>query len=261
MVGKNLPSVRVGGFNTVVADRSELAAAMVEDCLRARDEQDAWLPRLVFSSNGQGIALAMTDAGFRGAMGAADVIHADGMPVVMASRLTSTPIKQRSATTDFFHDAAAAAESSGLRFFILGAKEEQNFAAVEAMKSMYPGLIIAGRHHGYFDQSDDERICSLIRESKADVLWLALGKPRQEYWAVRNRGNLRGVGWVKTCGGLYAFLAGDVPRAPRWMQSLGLEWLFRLRDDPLRLAGRYLWTNPIAAFALLTRTGSAGRRE
>src|SRR5690606_21532896 len=102
--------------------------------------------------------------------------------------------------------------------------------------------------------SDNDRICAEIRTAKPDVLWVALGKPRQEFWCRENREQLRGIGWIKTCGGLYAFLAGDVPRAPLWMQKAGLEWLFRTFDDPGRLIWRYFATNPYAFFRLLTKT-------
>lgn len=246
--------VRVGGLTTASVTREQLAECMVDDCLAARENPETWLPKVVLSSNGQGIALAGKDAEFAAVMDQADIIHADGMPVVFASRITQHPLPERIATTDFFHDAARAAEKHGLRFFVLGAKEGQNRAAVAAIKRMYPNVEIVGRRDGYFDASQDEAVCKEIRESKADVLWVALGKPRQEYWAIRNRANLLGVGWIKTCGGLYAFLAGDAPRAPEWMHRVGLEWLYRAIREPRRLGWRYLTTNPYSLYRLLRFT-------
>lgn len=244
----------VGGFTTISCTRAQLADLMVEDCVQAREQRERSAPKLVFSSNGQGIALAGRSASFMDVMSQADVIHADGMPVVFASKRTEAPLPERIPTTDFFHDAARAAEAAGLRFFMLGATQQQNDAAVAAIHEQYPNLQIVGSHHGYFSDDEDERVCRLIRESHADVVWIALGKPRQEEWCLRNRERLRGVGWLKTCGGLYAFLTGDAPRAPRWMQNTGLEWLFRLMDDPKRLAWRYLWTNPYAFYRLARYT-------
>lgn len=243
----------VGGLPTLVATRTELARIMIEDCHRAQSEPGR-LPPLVFSSNGQGIALAGRDADFARAMAEADIIHADGMSVVFASRLTKTPLPERIVTTDFFHDAARAASAHGLSFFMLGASEAVNAAAVETITRLYPQLRIAGRHHGYFDEGEDEDICRLIRASGADVLWLGLGKPRQEFWAVRNRERLAGLGWIKTCGGLQAYLAGTEKRAPAWMQQAGLEWLFRMLADPRRLAWRYFTTNPQALIRLFRDT-------
>ncbi|MEV7648966.1 WecB/TagA/CpsF family glycosyltransferase [Arthrobacter sp. NPDC089319] len=248
------PQVLVGGFNTISCTRAELAELLLEDCIEARKQGESWLPKLVFSSNGQGVTLAGKSPEFMRMMSEADIVHADGMPVVFASKLTEAPLPERIPTTDFFHDAAQVAEPNGLRFFMLGAKDEQNAAAVAAIEKIYPGLNVVGRHHGYFTEAEDEAVCEMIRESKADVVWIALGKPRQEEWCFRNRDRLRGVGWLKTCGGLYAFLAGDVPRAPEWMQKAALEWLFRMMDDPKRLAWRYLSTNPYAFYRLVRET-------
>lgn len=249
------PVVRIGGLPTVSATRQELADAMVADCLEARRAGDRWQPRIVFSSNGQGVALAGQDPRFSEVMAQADIIHADGMPVVFASRRTSHPLPERIATTDFFHDAARAAEAHGLRFYMLGAQDDQNMRAVEAIRRLYPKVEVVGRRDGYFAPDEDEAVCREIRRTNPDVLWIALGKPRQEYWAVRNRNRLAGIGWIKTCGGLYSFLAGDAPRAPDWMQKLGLEWLYRTSHDPGRLAWRYLTTNPYSLYRLIRYTG------
>lgn len=252
------PHVMVGGFKTVSCTRAELAQLLRTDCLNSREDPQNSIPKTVFSSNGQGIYLAGRSPSFREVMAQADIIHADGMPVVFASRRTERPLPERISTTDFFHDAANVAQAEGLKFFMLGASERQNKAAVDAITEQYPKLKIVGRHHGYFKDSQDDAICEMVRKSEADVLWIALGKPRQEEWCLRNREKLRGVGWLKTCGGLYAFLAEDVPRAPRWMQRRGLEWFFRLMNDPRRLALRYLSTNPYALYRLIrhTRKGS-----
>lgn len=251
---RRVRTVMVGGFPTARVNRAELAAMMVEDCLTARARASQWLPKLVFSSNGQGIALAGRSESFARIMSEADIIHADGMPVVLASRLTRTPIPERICTTDFFHDAASAAVENALRFFMLGGSEELNQAAVDEIRRLYPGLQIVGRHHGYFGPDQDEDICRLILDSGADVLWVALGKPLQEEWSVRNRERLAGLGWIKTCGGLYSFITGEAPRAPGWMQRAGLEWAYRALREPRRLSWRYLTTNPYAAARLIWRT-------
>lgn len=250
----NFPVVQVGGFPTASITRADLAAVMVSDCLKARQSRDSWLPKIVLSSNGQGIALAGRSDEFSEIMNQADIIHADGMPVVFASTLTHSPLPERIATTDFFHDAATAATNHRLSFYMLGSSEKQNKAAVDAIHRLYPDLQIVGRRNGYFSEQEEASICEEIRNSGADVLWVALGKPKQEYWAIRNRENLRGVGWIKTCGGLYAFLAGDAPRAPTWMQAIGMEWLYRAIKEPSRLGWRYATTNPYALYRLALYT-------
>ncbi len=252
----DLPKTVVGGFPTVRLSRAELAHVMVTDCMRSRNDR-LLQPKLVFSSNGQGLALADSRKGFAEIMGAADIIHADGQSVVIASKLTKYPLPERIATTDFFHDAADAAIISGLSFYILGGTESQNASAVSAINRRYPNLKIVGRRNGYFKADEAAAVCADIVASGADVLWVGLGKPYQEEWCVENRDLLRGVGWVKTCGGLYSFLNGTAPRAPSWMRDAGLEWLYRLGHDPRRLARRYAVTNFLAAKRLLMQTGSS----
>lgn len=255
-------TVVIGGFPTIVATRRQLAERMVEDCLAAREVGERALPKLVFSSNGQGIALAGTDARFQHTMCRADMIHADGMSVVAASRyLTRRPLPERIATTDFFHDAAEAACAAGLSFFLFGASDDENLRACEEVERRYPALKIAGRRNGYFRPEDEAAICEEIRASGADVLWVALGKPFQEDWCVRNRERLNGLGWIKTCGGLYGFLSGSAKRAPARMQALGLEWLHRTMQNPRRLLWRYLTTNPRAIWRMVRFSGGSAQGE
>lgn len=244
----------VGGFPTIAATRKQFAELMLADCLAARSSAVPLAPKLVFSSNGQGVSLAGTDPIFAQAMMEADWIHADGMSVVLASRRAATPLPERVATTDFFHDAALVAIPNGLAFYMLGGTEEQNSKACEAIARLYPQLRLVGRRNGYFKREEEAGICADIVRAKPDVLWVAMGKPGQELWCVRNRDRLDGIAWVKTCGGLYAFLAGDATRAPDWMQRWGLEWLHRALQEPSRLLWRYLVTNPHAIYRLIRYT-------
>lgn len=248
--------VIVGGLPTIQIDRLDFANLMVKDCEKARLDRNGWEPKLVFSSNGQGLALAGQSNEFRKTMMQASWIHADGQSVVLASRMTKAPLPERIATTDFFHDAASAAVSNGLAFYVLGGSEKQNACAVERMLELYPGLKIVGRRNGYFQPQEEDMICRDIRDSGADVLWVGLGKPLQEQWCVRNKERLHGVGWIKTCGGLYSFLSGEAPRAPDWMQDLCLEWLFRTIKEPKRLGWRYFTTNPYSLYRLIRYTHS-----
>jgi exopolysaccharide biosynthesis WecB/TagA/CpsF family protein len=255
-IGAPFSTVVLGGLPTIVATRQQLAQLMVNDCRAARKSDSAPLPKLVFSSNGQGISLAGRDRSFFEAMLQADMIHADGMPLVYASRLfTRKPLQERIATTDFFHDAAAAAVEADLSFFMLGGTEAQNVAACAAARSLYPNLRLAGRRNGYFKREQDPEVCAEIVASGADVLWVALGKPLQEHWSLRNRERLRGIAWIKTCGGLFDFLGGGVKRAPAWVQAVALEWAWRAAQEPQRLGWRYLVTNPHAIYRLARYSG------
>jgi N-acetylglucosaminyldiphosphoundecaprenol N-acetyl-beta-D-mannosaminyltransferase len=251
------PEVLVGGLKVACLSRRGLRLLMVVECLAARALTRP-APKLVFAANGHVISLAAVDAEFRRLHDEADLIHADGQPVVVASRLiTRTPIPERSATTDFFHDAAEAAAKHGLRFFLFGATEEVNARCAMIMRQRYPGLAIAGRRHGYFNPEDEADICAEINASGADVVWIGLGVPLEQDFCNRNRHRLR-AGWLVSAGGCFNYVTGGYKRAPGWMQSVGLEWLHRLWREPRRLFWRYAITNPHAAFLLLTRTATLG---
>ena len=138
---------------------------------------------------------------------------------------------------------------------MLGATEEANAEAARILRATYPGLQIVGRRHGYFSRDEEEELCDEINLTQPDVIWVGLSVPREYEFSVRNKARLR-AGWLVTCGGCYNFIAGACKRAPRWMQAAGLEWLFRMLQEPKRLFWRYAITNPIAIFLLLTRTNS-----
>jgi exopolysaccharide biosynthesis WecB/TagA/CpsF family protein len=249
--------VVVGGLKTAAVSRQELAFIMVRDCLFARRDKHS-SPKLVFSSNGNCVARAALDEDFRALLEGADILHADGLPIVAAARLlTRTPIPERCATTDFIHDAADAAIETGLRFFLLGATEEVNKAAAEALLRDHPGLQIVGRRHGYFSPDEEVEICAEINRTGADVVWVGLGVPFEQEFAARNKDALR-AGWIVTCGGCFNFACGDYVRAPQWMQAAGLEWLHRVWREPRRLFWRYAITNPVALMILLLRTADVG---
>lgn len=245
--------VIVGGVKIACLSRTDLADLMVEDCVAARGKTGR-TAKLVFSANGNSIARAAVDTEFRAQYGEGDIIHADGQPVVLASRLlTEAPIPERSATTDYFLDAAEAAAKAGLSFYLLGATEAVNARCAELLTQRYPGLKIAGRRNGYFGRDEEAAICEEIAASGADVIWVGLGVPLEHGFCTRNKHRFR-AGWVVTCGGCFNFVTGDYSRAPAWMQAAGLEWLFRVLREPRRLFWRYAVTNPRAVFLMLTRT-------
>jgi N-acetylglucosaminyldiphosphoundecaprenol N-acetyl-beta-D-mannosaminyltransferase len=254
---KTYPEIVAGGLRVACLTRDALATLMVRECLDAHENPHA-KPKLIFAANGQTISLAARDAELRRFHETADLTHADGQAVVFASRLLARPaIPERSSTTDFFHDAARVARMHGLRFFLLGATEEVNAACAETMRTKYPGLVIAGRRHGFFGMHEEASICEEINAARADVVWIGLGVPREQYFAAGNRNRLR-AGWLVLAGGCFNYVTGHYARAPRWMQGTGLEWLHRLWREPRRLFWRYFTTNPHALWLLLTRTSALG---
>jgi len=247
-------TLTIGGLSIARLTRAEMAQLMVDDVARARGGTLPY-PRLLTSANGSVVAAYHLDPALRRTIDAIDVVDADGMPLVFASRLfCKRPLTERAATTDFLLDAADVAARHAISFFFLGARPGVANRAAEHLRYRYPGLQVAGARNGYFKDSDLPAICRQIRDSGADVLWLGMGGGRQERIAVEAREMLGGLAWVRTCGGLFDHYGGGVSRAPEWMQTAGLEWLYRGAREPLRLGWRYLVTNPVALYYLFTRT-------
>jgi N-acetylglucosaminyldiphosphoundecaprenol N-acetyl-beta-D-mannosaminyltransferase len=247
--GANGDVAVVAGIPTTSYGRSALVDHIVEHC---RGEHAAE-PKLLFDVNGHGVALYHGDSNYRRAIDAADMVHADGQAIVLASRLLCRrPIVERSATTDLILDAAARAEREGLSFFLLGGEESLNAECAAKLVSRFPRLRIAGRQHGFFDDDDEDRIAAEINASGADIVWIGLGKPLEQLIAVRFRHKLR-CSWVITCGGCFNFVAGRYARAPLWMQNAGLEWLHRALSHP-RFFWRYLTTNPVAVYWIIRQS-------
>ena len=249
----SVPAAQIGGLPIALINRANSAELMLDAALRRRGST---LPPLIFTSaNGQVLSMSARHPMVRKLFLAADLIHADGMPLVLVSRLFhKRPLPARVCTTDLFHDVARVAPSRGARMFLLGATKEVIDEAARRIRRLYPALDLAGHASGYMRRAEDEeRVIELINAARPDILWLGLGIPAEQAFAVRNRNRLR-VGLIKTSGGLFDYISGKNARAPAWMQHAGLEWAFRTYLEPRRLAGRYLATNPHALFLLLTRT-------
>lgn len=242
--------VFIGGVRVATASRAELTSMIISGAIENRSAPHE--PRLLFDANGQGISLAASDPEYRRTMEQADIIHADGGFLVTLSRfLAGTKIAERSATTDLIHDIAAAGISRGLSHFLLGATEDVNRRCAERLQELYPGVVIAGRHHGFFDPAKAGEIIDEINRAKPDILWVGLGKPREQLFAVCKK-ELLVAGWIITCGGCFNYITGDYSRAPIWMQDSNLEWLYRAVTSP-RLLWRYITTSPHALWLAFSR--------
>jgi exopolysaccharide biosynthesis WecB/TagA/CpsF family protein len=240
----------IGELPIEATSLEETAQAFVNYC-RSEERRAARRPIFSTSVNGQIVSLCAHDRQIARLFQEADSINADGQPIVLLSRLLGrTPLPERVATTDLFPIVARLAAESGATFYLFGASEAVNRAAAENALAAHPRLEIVGRRNGYFSPEEEPAIVAEIRRLEPDILWVALGAPLEQQFCARNLEALRGVGIVKTSGGLFDFLAHAKPRAPLWMQRLGFEWLFRLAIEPRRLFLRYLVTNPHALFVL-----------
>ncbi|MBV2150152.1 WecB/TagA/CpsF family glycosyltransferase [Sphingobium sp. AS12] len=229
---------------------------MLSDVRKARENGAS--PTYNTSANGNVISQWASDPELRAVMSQADSIAADGVSVMWGAKLFAGEIiPDRAATTDLFHDLAEAAQQHGYSIYLLGATAEQNAKALERIRKLYPGLNIAGGRDGYFCLEEEAGVCEEIVKAGTDILFVGLGVGRQDFFVDRNISRLQGVGWVKTCGGLFDFLAGLRSRAPEWMQRNGLEWLYRTMLEPRRLLLRYATTNTRAIWMMITASGKA----
>jgi len=200
----------------------------------------------------------MTERLFR----AADLINADGQPLVTVSRFKSkTPLPERVATTDLFDVVARKAAAAGLTFYMFGADEIENEAAVANVQRRHPTLRIVGRSHGYLRGDALRAKVDEINALAPDYLWIALGVPYEQAFVEEFSPQLTNVGVIKTSGGLFNFLSGSRPRAPQWMQDVGLEWAWRIWLEPRRLFWRYLTTNPRALYLLFNYSRTSDRNR
>lgn len=189
------------------------------------------------------------DSQLRESVDSCDIINIDGMGVVVGARFLGHDVRERVAGVDLFHELLAMSARDGLSVYLLGARDEVVTATAHKVETLYPGLKIAGYHHGYF-WDDEASMVEKIRASGAQLLFVAITSPKKENFINRWRDQL-GVTFVMGVGGTFDVVAGKVKRAPLWMQKYGLEWLYRVIQEPRRMWKRYLVTNSIFAWLLL----------
>lgn len=189
------------------------------------------------------------DAQLRESVKSCDIINIDGMGVVLGARFLGHEVPERVAGVDLFHELLAMSAREGLPVYLLGARDEVVSATASKVQALYPGLQVAGYHHGYF-WDNEAAMVEAIRASGARLLFVAITSPKKENFINRWRDQL-GVDFVMGVGGTFDVVAGKVQRAPLWMQKWGLEWLYRVIQEPGRMWKRYLTTNSRFAWLLL----------
>ena len=171
---------------------------------------------------------------------AAFLTIADGQPIVWASRLLGPRLPERAAGVDVLGRLCDVASQRNYSVFLLGSTETNVVAAANYLRSAHPGIAIH-THCGYFHDRDADAVADRIRNSGATMLFVGMGVPRQEMFIDKHWDRL-GVAVAMGVGGSFDVLSGSLSRAPRWMQKYGLEWTYRLRQEPVRLFRRYLVT-------------------
>jgi len=192
-----------------------------------------------FGVNSATINDVVRNKDFRHTINGADLIHIDGMSVVWALRSFGFNVPERVATPDLADGVLALADRKKLRVFLFGAREDILIRCRQNIEKKYPGLIIAGCRNGYYNPEEEKEIFDMINETRPDILFLGMSSPRKELFYDSYKHKLD-AGYILGVGGYFDIMAGMIKRAPLWMQNAGLEWLFRLMQEPKRLWKRYL---------------------
>jgi N-acetylglucosaminyldiphosphoundecaprenol N-acetyl-beta-D-mannosaminyltransferase len=196
----------------------------------------------IITANASHLCMMRRDPELARACRAGDLILADGMSVVWSLRASGVRVPERVTGVDLMARLLAAAGQHRLRVYFLGARREVVRVLVERTRAQNPGIEIAGFHDGYFGPDDHLRLVEEIRASGAHMLFVGMPTPFKETWCELHRGRLN-VPLIIGVGGSFDVLAGFIKRAPGWVQSLGMEWFWRLLMEPRKLWKRYLTTN------------------
>ncbi len=181
----------------------------------------------------------------------ADLVGADGVPLVWLSRFIGRKLPERINGTDLMMELLARANREHWSIYFFGATEETAGQVIAKVSREYPHLRIAGYRNGYFDMDkDSEHIVELINAANANILFLGFGTPHKEQFVGKWKNKLK-VNVIHGVGGSFDVYAGKVPRAPKLMQRMGLEWLYRMLQEPQRMFGRYFRTNTKFFYILL----------
>jgi N-acetylglucosaminyldiphosphoundecaprenol N-acetyl-beta-D-mannosaminyltransferase len=198
-------------------------------------------PHQVATVNLDFIRIAQENAEFRDIINRSELAVADGMPLVWASRWSGDPLPERVTGVELAEQCCALAARNGYRIFLLGGAPGVADGAAEVWTKRYPGLQIVGTYSppmGPFSAEENQKMVSLVRAAQPHMLFVAFGAPKQDLWIAEHQQQLQ-VPLAMGVGGVFNFATGRVRRAPIWMRENGLEWLYRVAQEPRRLWRRY----------------------
>jgi N-acetylglucosaminyldiphosphoundecaprenol N-acetyl-beta-D-mannosaminyltransferase len=246
-------SVRIQGLQLVNLSLEESLVA-IEQALESRQ-----MTRIAFV-NPDCINQAAKDDAYRHSLAAADWVFIDGSGMRLAGRILGQPVRANVNGTDLFPLLCAEMAKQGQRLFLLGARPGMAEATAAWAQQHFPTLQIAGTQHGYYAAEEEDAVIARIRDSKTDVLLVAMGAPRQDLWLERHQ-TATGATIAMGVGGLLDFYSGRIPRAPLWMRRTGLEWVYRLLQEPKRMWRRYLIGNFVFVGRILLERWHRPSRE
>ena len=165
----------------------------------------------------------------------ADIINADGMSIVWASKILGNPLPERVAGVDLMENLVEIAWRNGYKIFFFGAREDVVRKVVDIYSEKYSPEIVAGFRNGYYSTSEERKIAKEISRSGANILFVAMSTPKKEKFIFKNRDILKNINIVMGVGGAFDVIAGKVKRAPKLLQDMGMEWFWRFLQEPTRM--------------------------
>ncbi len=187
----------------------------------------------IVTANAEIIYQASRNEKMRNVINNAQMVTADGSGVIWASRQLGEPLEERVTGIDLVNSICERSAADKWKIYILGSAPGVAATAAVNIRDKFPGCNIVGTHHGYFNGKEEKQILAELKQLKPDVLFVALGAPKQEYWIADHLADL-GIPVGMGIGGSMDVLSGNVKRAPKWMQKMSLEWLYRIAIQPTR---------------------------
>lgn len=221
--------------------RMSQALALITDAIKAGTQKQ------VFFINADCLNKAVSDKTYCQILNRADYVLPDGAGVKLGCQIMGKTVVENVNGTDMLPLLCGLAVQQHFSLYLLGAKPGVALKTKQALEAQYPGLHIAGEQHGYFTPAETPRIIGAINASPADVLLVAFGSPAQEKWIQAHASTLLPSVLIGV-GGLFDFYSGNMPRAPQWLRKRGLEWTYRLYQEPQRMFKRYIIGNPLFVY-------------
>jgi N-acetylglucosaminyldiphosphoundecaprenol N-acetyl-beta-D-mannosaminyltransferase len=234
-----MDKVRILGVGIDAIEQYALEEAVVDSVRQRRKDVYAYV-------NVHALNIAQHDDVFREFLNSAAITYCDGEGVRVGARFLGRMLPSRIVLTYWVWDLCRLCEREGFSMFLLGGEVESVERAVRQIKQQYRSLVISGFHHGFFDKwgAENTTVLRLIEQAHPDVLIVGFGMPLQESWIQRNLGALH-ARVILPAGSMIEYVAGKKKAAPRWMANHGMEWVYRLIQEPRRLWRRYLLGNPL----------------
>ena len=233
----NVAEISLMGIHLINSTMTQ-AIGLIQNCF----END--LRGRVFYMNADCFNKVPSDQKYREVLDRAEFVFPDGVGVELVSRVLGSPLTDNRNGTDMFPEICKLSVKKNYKLFFLGASQGVAEELANNVQKKYPEIKIAGTHHGYFAADEEAAIINKINSSGADLVFVAMGAPRQEKWIDRNFERLE-ARVVLAVGGLFDFFSERIRRAPAWVRRIRFEWVYRLIQEPQRLRKRYLLGNPL----------------